>query len=196
MTTLHLPIHRALRRLARAAAACALLAALASAAFPTALSAQALTQHIGYVDLAPTAEWFRGEARVEVNIKGTMLSLVAESARDEDPEFAALLEKLVAVQVRAYEQPSRSFRSVSERVAGWSDRLSAQGWETVLRVEDEDEHVEMAVRSDARGIQGMMVIAVTPGENESVFVNIVGEIDPAEVGRIGRRFRIRALADM
>jgi len=33
-----------------------------------------------------------------------------------------------------------------------------------------------------------VVMVLEPGEDETIFLNIVGEIDPAQIGRIGRRF--------
>jgi hypothetical protein len=52
------------------------------------------------------------------------------------------------------------------------------------------------IRSTADQIDGLTVLVVNPGDNETVFVNIVGAIRPEEIGRIGRRFRINALEDL
>jgi hypothetical protein len=182
--------------LRRACLACFFGALLVASLLAPGAAAQAHTEHPGYVPLGPTAEWFRGEAQVEVNIAGALLGLVSEAARGDDPEFADLLEKLVAVQVRAYEQRRTDFGGVSGEVEAWTDRLEAEGWSTVLSVREDAEHVEMLVRASEAGILGMMVMAVSPEDGESVFVNIVGEIDPAEIGRIGRRFRIRSLENL
>jgi hypothetical protein len=41
-------------------------------------------------------------------------------------------------------------------------------------------------------IAGLVVMAVEPGD-EAAFVNIVGDIDPAQIGRLGRKFDIEPL---
>jgi hypothetical protein len=39
-------------------------------------------------------------------------------------------------------------------------------------------------------------MAVNPGDDETFFVNIVGDINPQEIGRIGRKFDINPLDEM
>ena len=47
-----------------------------------------------------------------------------------------------------------------------------------------------------RVIAGMVVMVVSPEDDETVFVNIVGQIDPEQIGRIGRKFDIDPLDEM
>ena len=42
----------------------------------------------------------------------------------------------------------------------------------------------------------MVVMVVAPGDDETVFVSIVGEIDPEQIGRLGRKFDIEPLDGM
>ena len=44
-------------------------------------------------------------------------------------------------------------------------------------------------------IDGLVVMVVSD-DDEAVFVNVVGTIDPAQIGRIGHSFRIDALDDI
>ena len=62
-----------------------------------------------------------------------------------------------------------------------------------MLVRDDDEHVHIHVRVYEGVIVGMMVMVVSPDDDESVFLNIVGEINPEQIGRIGRKFDIEPL---
>ncbi|MEX0601036.1 MAG: DUF4252 domain-containing protein, partial [Rhodothermales bacterium] len=74
--------------------------------------------------------------------------------------------------------------------------LEAQGWETVVRVREEDQRVNvyMKVRDDV--IAGLVVMVLEPDDEEgAVFVNIVGDINPEQIGRIGRALDIDPLSN-
>ncbi len=165
-------------------------------AFSASAQEQALDREPGYLDFGNIEAWFGEEASVEVNVKGALLRLVAEASRGEDPDLATLLSRLKAVQVRVYNLTPEEAKSATLRARDLGKRLERTGWETVARVREEDEDVHMYVKSGARTIEGLMVMVLSPGEQETVFVNIVGDIDPAEIGRIGRKFNIHPLDGM
>jgi hypothetical protein len=152
-----------------------------------------LDREPGYVDFKGIEEWFQTEPKLEVNIRGALLKLVSEASRHEDPELTSLLGKLKAIHVRGYTIDRSDFPTVERRAAELSRRLENQGWDTVVRVRDESERVDMFVRVVNDAIAGLVVMVVSPYDRETVFVNIVGEIDPEQIGRIGSKFQIGAL---
>ncbi len=147
----------------------------------------------GYVDLDQFDGWFDEEPSIIVNIKGALLKLVAEASRYEDPELADLLHKLKAVQVRGFDLDWDSFRGVEQRTRAFAKSLEDKGWDTVVRVRDDDESVHIHVRVNDGSIAGMMVVVISHDDDESFFLNIVGEINPEQIGRIGRKFDIEPL---
>lgn len=163
-------------------------------AFASPLRAQdALERDPGYVNIDAFASWFDETPTVEVNIKGALLRMAAAATRHEDPVLADMLLKLRAIQVRTFRYRPALHNQLTSRTEGLSRRLKEQGWETIVRVRDEGENVDMFLRQRGERVQGMMVSVVSPDEQEVVFINIVGEIDPEEVGRLGSRFEIRGL---
>ncbi len=147
----------------------------------------------GYVDFRELDDWFDTEAKLEINVKGALLRLVAEASRNEDPELARLLSRLKGIYVRGYPLSRSQAGAVGRRTSDFARRLEGQGWDTVVRVREEDEQVDMYIRSDGDNIAGLVVMVVSPDEDETIFVNIVGDIDPEEIGRIGSKFHIDAL---
>ncbi len=42
----------------------------------------------------------------------------------------------------------------------------------------------------------MVVMSVEAGSDQAVFVNIVGDIDPEQIGRIGQKFQIKGMREL
>jgi len=147
----------------------------------------------GYIDVEKMGSWFDTEANVEVNVKGALLNMIAEASRFEDPDLAVMLHRLKAIQVRAYELDYDDFGRASGKLKDFGRVLEGDGWETVVRAREDDEHVEMYLKTNGKRISGLVVLALDLDEGEAVMVNIVGEIDPDEIGRLSRRFNFGVL---
>ncbi|NNE46368.1 MAG: DUF4252 domain-containing protein [Rhodothermales bacterium] len=171
-----------------------LIAGIVSLVMASAASGQTnLRSEPGYVDLEAMESWFGEEPYLFVNVKGALLNLVAEASRFEDPDLADLLHRLKAVQVRGYKSDRSDAKAIRSRASNFARELEKKGWETAVRVRDDDEHVELFMKSDGDVIAGLMIVVAKDDDDETVFVNIVGDIDPAQIGRLGRKFDIDEL---
>ncbi len=146
----------------------------------------------GYIDLSQVEAWFDDEPAIEVNIRGALLNLVAEASKYEDPDLADMLRQLKVIQVRGFDL-SRADDTLLSQSTELGRQLEADGWETVVRVRDDGEHVQMYLLATGESIDGMVVLATDEFEDEAIFVNIVGEIRPDQIGRIGRKFNLGVL---
>lgn len=142
----------------------------------------------GFLDLAMIESWFDQEANIEVNVQGALLNLVMEASRHEDEELANMLSKLKGVYVRGYQVAPDAIDRIASRTGNLARTLSTRGWETVVRFREEGERVDVFMRSEENRISGLVVMVVDP--EETLFVNIVGEINPEDIGRIGGRFNV------
>lgn len=152
----------------------------------------------GYVDLTKLGrldDLFDEDPVIEVNIEGALLTLVAEASRYEDPELADMLTNLDGIYVRGYDTRGPGFERISERARLIGKELEIAGWSTVVKVNDDEESVHMYMRTGDRGVNGMVVIMAERYSDDTVFLNIVGDIDPAQIGRIGSKFQIGGLDD-
>jgi Domain of unknown function (DUF4252) len=155
-----------------------------------------LSQVPGYVDFSQLTSQFGEAPTLEVNIKGQLLKLVAEASREDDPELADLLHELQAIQVRGYPLRRAQFRSMERRSQILGGQLEADGWETVVNLRDFGQYVDMYVKQNATAIEGMVLLVLDSEAGETVFINIVGNIDPQQMGRIGSKFTTTPLEDL
>jgi len=137
---------------------------------------------------------FTEEARIEVNLRGAILSLVAEASRGEEPEFAAMVDDLRGIYVRTYDLSSAR-PGASGEIRELARSFERDGWETLVRVREDDEDVYIYLDTSGDVINGLVVMSLDEEEDEATFVTIDGRIDPAQIGRLGSRFNVPELAD-
>jgi hypothetical protein len=184
--------HTTMKTMKTSILATAVLLMVAAGAAPTRVAAQDRTDsHPGYVDFDNIGGWFNEEPKLWVNVRGALLRMVVSATRAEDPELSQMLSRLNAVQVRGYSLKSTQ-PGVDRRVADFARHLEGRGWETVVRVRENGQRVDMFLQMRGERIVGLMVMVIEPGD-EAIFVNIAGEVDPDQIGRIGQKFNVRQL---
>ncbi len=143
-----------------------------------------LKEHPGYVNLN-TEEVLGGvdvEPSVEVFLERPLLRMLVGAAADTNPEIAEFISQLDLIQVRVYEDLDKEGVEVLSKVADVVSELKESGWSTVVRVPEEDETVDVILKSDGDLIAGLAVFVAE--SDEWVFVNILGMIEPEMFGRL------------
>lgn len=156
-------------------------------AFPALAQEDALKAFPGYVDFGELNSTF-GEPTVQISIGASLLSLVGTLSAQEDPDAAELFKKLNGVRVNVYETEAMADGAV-DLVKDISGQLSVSGWESVVTVNSADEQVRVFMKINGETIDGITVMAVE--ESEAVFVNVIGDINPAELERVMKNFDIK-----
>ena len=149
------------------------------------------TKQPGYVDFDPILGDM--ESSVEVYLKGSLLVLAREAVKDEDPELSNVLSKIEYVKVQIFPLRGASMEKLMDKAHDVATQLEKKGWEIAVRVREKDEQVHIyLLPGDKEDIRGLVVMVVGD-DDEAVFINIVGNINPAEIGRIGRTFHIDSM---
>jgi len=105
----------------------------------------------------------------------------------EDPEVAKLFKRLHGVRVSVFENPTVNEGAV-DFVKSISSKLSQQGWESVVTVNSDDEQVRIFMKFNGENVEGITVMALA--EDEAVFVNVIGDLNPDELGKVMDNFDI------
>ena len=147
---------------------------------PLSLQAQSLEDMPGYVDFGALDEVY-GEPRVMINIGGVLMTFMAAAASHEDPQAAALMRNLDGVRVNVYDTAGVMTPAL-EQIKAVRVLLQQEGWEPVVQVKEDGEEVQIFMKANEEGMQGLTVMTVNL--EEAVFINVLGEIDPAQLNAV------------
>ncbi len=150
------------------------------------------TKHPGYVDFQ-SLDAFAKEAKIEVNLNHNMIKLISGFLKEEDPDLYDMMINLQLVRIQVFARTSRIEETFSALAAQTAEALDKKDWERIVRVSEDDEEIYVYVKpsEDYEWIQGLVVLAME--DDEAVFVNIVGDIKPEDVSRIGTHFNVEEL---
>ncbi|MEX2469779.1 MAG: DUF4252 domain-containing protein [Pseudohongiellaceae bacterium] len=160
---------------------------------PVAMAQDALQDHPGFVDFSALTAMMDSEPTVEISLKEPLLAMVTNLIRAEDQEAADFISKLLRVTVNVFRSEAAEVDEVAATMENIAGDLEQEGWERVVRVREDQDHVDIYVRmsGDAQLIHGIAIMVAEP--NETVLVNIVGDISGNDLAALGRRFDIDAL---
>lgn len=142
----------------------------------------------GYVAFESLDEVY-GEPKVRVNVGGFLLSLMSKAAKN-DPEAAAVLEGLEGVRINVYSTGGEVAPAI-DQLQNAKNMLSNQNWEPIIQVNEDRQNVQVFIKANGEGVQGLTVMAVDA--DDAVFVNILGSIDPENLGAIMDQFDVDLL---
>jgi hypothetical protein len=168
--------------------------ALAAAAKPSTPA----TQHPGYLDFGELGFDANAEnLRVEVSLQDAVLAFVTETLRPTDAELAEALSKIRSIRFQLYRLTPQQAAAAGERSRSLADRLERRGWQRVVRIQEDGTQSYLHLKMEGNRILGLTVMFLNHGEEGDGFgfINIAGEIDPAQLGRIGQRFDIEVLEE-
>jgi hypothetical protein len=151
-----------------------------------------VTKEPGYVDFGTLAIFGHKEADVEVLLEQTLLKAVGDMSGD--PELKAMLAKLKQIRVQSFAIEPDKLEAIEKKTADVARKLESQGWSPMVKVVKPrlGERTYVYMKMSGSLIQGMTVMNVDP-EDDASFVNIVGEIDPEQIGKLSQKFHLSGM---
>ena len=165
----------------------AVAALTALLAFPVMAQEDALKDFPGYVDFGELGDIF-GEPTVQIAVGSSLLGLVGALSAQEDPETADLFKRLNGVRVSVFENTEVTDEGIAF-VKDASSKLSSMGWESVVTVNSADEQVRIFMKINEDMVEGITVMVVEA--TEAVFVNVIGNLNPAELEKVMDNFDVK-----
>jgi hypothetical protein len=160
-------------------------------AVPAVAQEDALKGLPGYVDFGELQSMY-GEPKVMINLGGSILKFVGGMSGD-DPETKALLNKLKGVRINVYSIDGNPDAAL-EKVSQVKSLLQSGSWEPIVQVNEEGEQAQIFVKFSGDVMEGLTVMAVD--KEEVVFINIIGQLDPSQLGQVMENFDIDIDADL
>lgn len=163
---------------------------------PVMAADNSVQDHPGYVDFSTLTSQASAEPSVEISLRAPILAMMTNLIRNEDEMAADFVSKLLRVSVNVFESDAVDVSEIAESMSDIAEDLDAQGWERVVRVRENGEHVDIYMRlsDDGELIHGITIMVAEPGD--TVLVNIVGDISGNDITALGRRFDIDELAEL
>jgi len=146
----------------------------------------------GYVDFGDLSSTY-GEPKITINLGGTMLNFVGMMSSAESPETSNLISKLKGIRVQIYTLDENVDAAKSQFVET-KNNLKSSGWEPIVQINEDDEQVLVYMKTENDNMEGMTVMVVD--EDEAVFVNIIGQLNPSELGQVMEQFDVDVDLDM
>jgi hypothetical protein len=122
------------------------------------------------------------ESKIEINLNKKLIS-VFSAAADIGEKTNELFEMLDGVYVRGY---TNEVANLDEMIRYYEATLKKQEWEVIAKIKEEHEAVHIRVLFDLSGeiVHGVFVMIAE--EEQTILVNIFGQIDPEKVGELVR----------
>jgi len=151
-----------------------------------------IERHPGYVDFGLVTIPEAAATSVEVYLKRPLLRMVSAATRATEPELAEMIDGLDLIRVHAFAVAPEDLPRVGEEIDMLAATVEEGGWERVAHIREQDELVHVYLKSEGDQVDGLLVMGFEEGD-QAVFVNIVGDIDPAQIGRLGSTLHISPL---
>lgn len=150
----------------------------------------------GEIEFGPVLEGISSKQCVEVNLPEPLLNFAAVIAKSQEPDAAALIKDLKHVRVHVLGIDDKNRDEIASRVHKIRDDLAARGWHRAVNVQDNGDDVAVMVKLGPKSAIEGLAITVLGKDNEAVFVNIVGSIDPSRIAALGEKYGIDPLKEI
>jgi len=172
--------------------------------------AQDYTGEPGYVDFTQFQGLKGGSEVVEVFLTQPLLSVARWAVVDDDPELAEMLGNLKLLRVNVYSFKPDKRAALGKNVDTFATALGKQGWNRIVKVKDEDGTWNILEKMDEKGgsegapmLNGVVLVGMGGEDSdiryqdgddiEAIFVNVVGQLDFAQLNKLGEHFDIPQL---
>ena len=145
----------------------------------------------GYVDFSSLISFHKGDDVTEVFLDSQLLKMMSKMSGKDEPEMKNLLTGLKLVRVYSFEVPQESRTNLKDRIGDVDKKLIDKNWIRIIKVKEKEEYTNVYIKSANNGdnVVGLAVISLDDG-GEASFVNIVGQINMDNLGRLSDKFNI------
>jgi hypothetical protein len=155
-------------------------------------NASAAETSAGYVDFGAFSPSKNGSQFVEVNLSSGMIALAAGLAKGE-PEVAELLKGIEGVRVNVIGLNDENRESVLSKLSDIRASMDKSKWDRLVVAQEKNQDVSVYVKTKSGDTIEGVVVLVQQGAKQAVFVNVVGNVNPAKLGLLGQKFDIAPL---
>jgi len=155
-----------------------------------------VTKEPGYVDFGDFTVFENSAKVTEVILDEDLLSVLATMSDENDPNIMSILNGIKLVKANVYEISDENKDLLRKRINEIDMKLTNSNWKRIVKTRSEEEMANVYIKlNNDKKIVGLAVTNFEKG-GEAAFVNIVGNIDLATIGKLGKKFGIPHLGDV
>jgi len=155
-----------------------------------------VTKEPGYVDFGDFTSLENTTNVTEIIFDQDLLSVLASMSDKSDPNIMAILNGIKLIKANVYEISDDNKDLLRERINEIDSKLTNSNWKRIVKTRSEDEMANVYIKlNNDKKIVGLTVTNFEKG-GEAAFVNIVGNIDLATIGKLGKKFGIPHLGEV
>jgi len=125
--------------------------------------------------------------KVQVDLNPAMIQFVQAAAAAADPDVAALINSIQNVRVRVYNLDD-DVDDLFGFIDDTSGDLERDGWQRAVFVDDDEAKVRVYLKFDGSNATGITVMVAGDRDDEAVFINVAGLINPTQLGMLARKY--------
>jgi hypothetical protein len=149
-----------------------------------------VTKEPGYINFGSLTEFESSTGVTEVILDEDLLSALAEISTEEDPNVMEVLKGLKLVRANVFEVTESNKSELEAKVNSIDSKLMSANWKRIVKTRSDDEIANIYIKQNRdKQIVGLVVTSIGD-DDEAAFVNIVGTIDLATIGKLGKQFNI------
>lgn len=147
----------------------------------------------GFVELGRLTPPGKGAECVEVQVRSNLLGMAALLVEKHEPDAAKLLRSVELVQVKVMGLTAENRESLDQQFTQVRAEIESKAWERNVAVQGKDGE-DVAVYTKTRGGEALAGMLVTvKDKKQAVMVNIVGDIRPEQVAKLGEKLNLEPL---
>lgn len=158
----------------------------------------------GYVDFGSISKYMSDDNVTEINLDANLLKMLSKMGGEDDSDFKAVVGGLKLIKVNSFGLNSANENDIKDQIASIDKSLMNKNWQRIIKVKEKGEYTNVYVlpSKDYENFLGLCVTSIdSKGKRdkkgpEATFVNIVGNINMSQLGKLGDKFHIPELGKM
>lgn len=147
----------------------------------------------GYISFDNIQIPSNAEDVTDIDIGPGLLNMFAGMAEDNGDEVEDVMKGFVSIRVKSFNIDSSMVGQVRDTMKKIESKLKSEKWEQLVRVKSSDELTNVSIKYDKnKKMQGLLVMSIE-NDDEVTFVNLVGHLDLAKLGKMGLHLNEAAL---
>jgi len=147
----------------------------------------------GQVDFGEFSPSSSGKEFVEVNVTSSLITMASKFVEKEDADIAKVLRGLQSIRVNVIGLDDSNRSAVTERAQSIRKELDSKGLERIVTAQQQTQDVSVYLKSRNKDTVEGLVVVVLDGNNQAVFVNVVGDIKPEQLSMVCEKLHLEPL---